>query len=56
LDKEYFHFEERVFGEDKGIGLRFREEIKRFVAKVKEHLKQEDFLFMRGVYGWRPTG
>ena len=26
--------------------LRFRDEIKRFVAKVKEHLKQEDFLFL----------
>jgi hypothetical protein len=26
--------------------LRFRDEMKRFVAKVKEHLKQEDFLFL----------
>ena len=25
---------------------RFRDEMKRFVAKVKEHLKQEDFLFL----------
>jgi len=26
--------------------LRFRDEVKRFVARVKEHLKQEDFLFL----------
>jgi hypothetical protein len=26
--------------------LRFRDEMKRFVAKVKEHLKNEDFLFI----------
>ena len=26
--------------------LRFRDDMKRFVAKVKDHLKQEDFLFL----------
>ena len=26
--------------------LRFRDEMKRFVAKVKEHLKNEDFIFL----------
>jgi hypothetical protein len=27
-------------------GLRFRDEMKSFVGRVKEHLKQEDFLFL----------